>query len=82
MSPKIPRSITGQQLVKVLVKHGYIVVRQKGSHIRLTHAGAGKESHNITVPDHDPLKLGTFISILNEVINHLKVDRDEFLKQL
>ena len=33
---KLPRNLSGTDLVKALQKIGYVVTRQKGSHIRLT----------------------------------------------
>ena len=59
---KLPQ-ISGIELVKRLRKYGFVVVRQKGSHIRLeknTETGTIK----ITVPDHDVLKKGTWHHIL------------------
>jgi len=81
MSPKTPRNISGQDIIKLLKSFGYEVTRQKGNHIRLTIITANG-SHHITVPDHDPLKLGTLSSILSEVTNHLKVSREELLKNI
>ena len=48
-----------------LEKPGYAVIRQKGSHVRLFHEAA--PVHSISVPMHDPLKIGTFHGILAEV---------------
>ncbi|MEO6851175.1 MAG: type II toxin-antitoxin system HicA family toxin [Mucilaginibacter sp.] len=36
MSPKTPRNVSGRDLIKLFGKYGYEVVRQKGSHIRLS----------------------------------------------
>jgi predicted RNA binding protein YcfA (HicA-like mRNA interferase family) len=33
---KIPRDITGYELIKIIEKFGYQITRQTGSHIRLT----------------------------------------------
>lgn len=44
---------------------GYTVIRQKGSHFRLFHKAA--PIHSISVPMHNPLKIGTFHAILVEV---------------
>ena len=81
MSPKTPRNISGQQLIKILKKYGYESTRQKGSHIRLTNSSK-PTTHHITIPDHDPLKLGTLSGILNEVSRYLEIDREELLKHL
>ena len=50
---KMPRDLSGQELVKYLKPYGYIITRQTGSHIRLTTQLQGE--HHITVPNHDPL---------------------------
>lgn len=81
MSPKTPRDISGQQLLKALIKYGYEISRQKGSHIRLSKT-TGSITHHVTVPDHNPLKLGTLSSILNDVCTFLEIDREELLKNI
>jgi predicted RNA binding protein YcfA (HicA-like mRNA interferase family) len=45
---KLPRDITGNDLAKALVKLGYHVSRQTGSHIRLSTVENGE--HNIPSP--------------------------------
>ncbi len=77
---KLPRDLSGSVLAKALGRVGYRVVRQSGSHVRLTRDGS--EQHHITIPAHDPLKIGTLAAILTEIASHLKVDRDELLKRL
>jgi predicted RNA binding protein YcfA (HicA-like mRNA interferase family) len=63
--PKLPRDIDGIELAKALKKFGYSIVRQSGSHMRLTCVKAGS-SHHLTIPAHSPLKIGTLSSILDE----------------
>lgn len=57
--------MSGDRLIHVLTGLGYAVIRQKGSHVRLRHAGP--PAHMITVPRHSPLKTGTLHGILLEV---------------
>lgn len=78
---KIPRDLSGSDLCKLLKRFGYEVVRQSGSHIRLTALLAGRE-HHITVPVHDPLKVGTLAGILTEVATFMEMDRVEFQREL
>jgi predicted RNA binding protein YcfA (HicA-like mRNA interferase family) len=59
---KIPRDLRGPDLAKALHELGYERVRQEGSHIRLTTQRGGQ--HHITVPNHNPIKLGTLTGIL------------------
>jgi predicted RNA binding protein YcfA (HicA-like mRNA interferase family) len=77
---KLPRDLTGHQLVKALEVLEYAVTRQTGSHIRVTTQENGE--HHITVPNHSLLKPGTLNAILKDVANHFEIDRDELLKRL
>jgi hypothetical protein len=38
--------------------------------------------HHLTVPSHDPLKVGTLAAILGDVASHLKIDRDALVRRL
>jgi len=76
----LPRDLSGVELAKLLGKVGYSVSRQSGSHIRLT--TTHPTQHHITVPAHDPLKVGTLAAILGEVAAHLKTEREQLVRQL
>ena len=58
--PKLP-ALSGQDLIRVLQKAGFIVVRQKGSHVSLQ-----KGSFRTVVPLHDELAKGTLLAILKQ----------------
>jgi predicted RNA binding protein YcfA (HicA-like mRNA interferase family) len=77
---KLPRDLSGDDVVKGLGKLGYTVVRQKGSHIRLTTDRNGQ--HHVTVPDHESIKVGTLAGIFKDVSEHLGIDRDELLREM
>lgn len=77
---KLPRNLSGHDLVKLLKPLGYIMTRQTGSHIRLTTQENGE--HHITVPNHESLRIGTLANILGEVADHFKITRDELFKKL
>ena len=62
---KLPRGVSGERLARALERLGYSVIRQKGSHVRLRHAGP--PVHSITIPMHKPLKTGTLHGFLSEV---------------
>jgi predicted RNA binding protein YcfA (HicA-like mRNA interferase family) len=74
---KLPRDVSGDSLAKRLKVFGYQVTRQSGSHLRLTTTELGE--HHITVPRHDPLKLGTLAGILGDVAEHFDLGRDEVI---
>ena len=57
---RLPRDLTGAQLVRALGKLDYKATRQTGSHVRLTCEAPAQ--HHVTVPLHDPLRIGTLAS--------------------
>lgn len=77
---RLPRDVSGRQLAKRLGSLGYSITRQKGSHMRLTTTQNGE--HHVTIPDHDPLRIGTLRSILTDVAGHFGITRDELAEQL
>jgi hypothetical protein len=38
--------------------------------------------HHITIPAHDPIKIGTLAGILSEVAGYLEIDRSTLDKEL
>lgn len=76
----LPRDIDASKLIKALRKLGYETSRQSGSHIRLTTQQNGQ--HHLTIPNHDPLKIGTLNAIITEVAKHLGVSKQELVERL
>lgn len=72
---KLPRDVSGDGLAKALKALGYQVTRQTGSHLRLTTEEGGE--HHVTIPRHDPLRIGTFANVLDDVASHFGISRDE-----
>jgi predicted RNA binding protein YcfA (HicA-like mRNA interferase family) len=72
---KLPRDVSGVELTKALKRLGYVESRQSGSHIRLTSRIDGE--HHLTIPAHDPLKLGTLAAIVADIAQHMKISKDE-----
>jgi predicted RNA binding protein YcfA (HicA-like mRNA interferase family) len=77
---KLPRDLSGPDMIRLLAKLGYAVTRQAGSHVRLTTQEHGE--HHVTIPNHDLLKIGTLASILAAVAAHHGISRDELLIRL
>ncbi|MHB9051822.1 MAG: type II toxin-antitoxin system HicA family toxin [Thiomonas delicata] len=77
---RLPRDLSGSDLVKRLDRLGYHVTRQTGSHMRLTSTARGE--HHITVPRHDPLRIGTLAAVLDAVAVHHGLSRDALLERL
>jgi predicted RNA binding protein YcfA (HicA-like mRNA interferase family) len=77
---RLPRDVSASQIVKALGVFGYRVTRQTGSHIRLSTSEKGE--HHVTIPNHSPLRIGTFAGILDDVASHLGINRQELIKKL
>ena len=78
---KLPRDLSGDELVRGLRRVGYEITRQKGDHVYMTTAEGGGE-HHVTVPLHNPVKTGTLAAILGSVAGHLNGNRDELLRRM
>jgi predicted RNA binding protein YcfA (HicA-like mRNA interferase family) len=76
----LPRDVTGDELANRLERFGYVQSRQTGSHMRLTTNRNGQ--HHVTVPRHNPLKVGTLARILGDVAAHLGMTRDAVAREL
>ncbi len=68
---KVP-SVNYLQVINALQRDGWIVVRQKGSHIRLQKR-LPEEMLKIVVPAHRPIKRSTLSHILKQA--HLSVEK-------
>jgi predicted RNA binding protein YcfA (HicA-like mRNA interferase family) len=77
---KMPRNLSGAELIAALEKLGYSKTRQAGSHVRLLTSEGGE--HHLTVPLHDPLRIGTLAAILSSVAQHHSMTREELLSKL
>jgi predicted RNA binding protein YcfA (HicA-like mRNA interferase family) len=78
---KLPRDMSGLELVRLLAKVDYKFVKQKGSHIRLERI-SNEGNHAITIPAHDSLKVGTFHAILKDIADHLKITKSDLINKL
>ncbi|MBI4663904.1 MAG: type II toxin-antitoxin system HicA family toxin [Verrucomicrobia bacterium] len=70
---KVPRDVSGGEAVRALRRLGFQIVRQEGSHIRMT-----KGSVRITVPNHKTIRPKTLQSMLRQA----GVSVEEFLEAL
>lgn len=60
---KLPTDLSGRELIRILLKIGFVAQRQRGSHIILR-----RESPfaRVSVPDHKALRVGTLRTIIRE----------------
>ena len=71
---KLPRDISGRDLVKQLEKLGYYVDHQRGSHIILKHGE--RPLPRLSVPDHKNVRVG----LLRKIIRDAGLTPEEFVK--
>ena len=69
---KVP-SLNYELVVRALQRAGWVVVRQRGSHIRL-HKHLPNETLKITVPAHRPIKRST----LSHILHYARLSVEEF----
>jgi predicted RNA binding protein YcfA (HicA-like mRNA interferase family) len=76
---RLPRDVSGKQLIKALSKLGFTAERQSGSHVRLRHQGTGD---SVTVPMHDPIRVGTLSRIVADVTAMAGVERETLIASI
>jgi len=71
---KVP-SLSYDRIIRALQRDGWVVVRQKGSHIRLQ-KHTPVETLKLTIPAHRPVKRST----LSHILKQARLGVDEFLE--
>ena len=69
--------VSGNAVIKLLQKEGFIVVRQKGSHVSL-HKKIDNKTMLVVVPLKKEIKKGTLLSIIKQA----GMTRDEFIDKV
>ena len=59
------RMLSGREVCRILVQHGYEEVRQRGSHI-IMQKKTEASTITIPVPNHKELRTGTLMSIIRQ----------------
>ena len=70
--PKLP-VLSGKEVIKKLANCGYLIIRQKGSHVRLINDDSSRKP--ITVPLHSEIKPG----LLYRIIKDAGISLEEFI---
>lgn len=73
---KVP-SLGYEQVIRALQRDGWVVVRQRGSHVRLQKHIAD-ETLKLTIPAHRPIKRSTLAHVLKQA----RIDVVRFLELL
>jgi predicted RNA binding protein YcfA (HicA-like mRNA interferase family) len=62
--PKL-RLLSGRDVSRILAQNGFVIVRQKGSHM-IMQKKQGNSTITVPVPDHAELKTGTLLGIIRQ----------------
>ena len=73
---KVP-SLNYDKVVRALRRDGWVVVRQRGSHIRL-HKSLPSETLKLVIPAHRPIKRST----LSHILKQAQLSTEDFLAHL
>ena len=57
--------LSGKEVCKILTEHGFVQVRQKGSHI-LMQKNIDNRTITVPVPNHSEIRIGTLQSIIRQ----------------
>ena len=80
--PRVPRDLSGRDLCKLLQYlrlPDHAAVREPPPHETAEHPGA---THHLTVPDHDPIKIGTLNNILTDVASAVGITKTVLVNRL
>jgi predicted RNA binding protein YcfA (HicA-like mRNA interferase family) len=70
MSARI-RRLSGRDVVAILVRFGFAVHSQRGSHVKLRRRASGGEKQTLTIPLHDELDAGTLSAIMRQASRYM-----------
>lgn len=63
----VTRDFSGRDIVKVLRKHGFVIVNRSGSHVRLRYDAPELDAPRlVTVPLHRRVRTGTLVQIADQ----------------
>ena len=61
-----PRRLSGDEVVAILGRFGFVVVAQRGSHVKLQRTTGEGARETLTVPRHRELDTGTVVAIFRQ----------------
>ena len=69
--------VSSDKILKFLSKKGFVITRQRGSHLSL-HKKEGDKTLLVVVPRRNQIKKGTLLSILKQA----RISRKEFIEEI
>ena len=80
---KLPRDLSGEEVVRLLVRRfEYQIIRTRGSHMTVRRETTSDQPHNVTVPRHRNLSVGTLDAIIGDVAKAVGLPKAEVRETL
>jgi len=77
---KLPRDLSGANLISALRRLGYKETRQTGSHVRMT-ISVPRQAH-LTVPLTRAIPAGTLAALIKDAAAHLEMSVEDVLTKI
>lgn len=68
--PKL-KQLSGDDVIKILESFGFVLVGQKGSHVKLRRVSEAGIKQTLTVPRHAELDKGTLRAIYSQALKYI-----------
>jgi predicted RNA binding protein YcfA (HicA-like mRNA interferase family) len=71
--PKL-KPLSGKNILDIMSLFGFIILTQKGSHVKLRRVLADGTKQTLTIPLHDELDKGTLRAIFRQASNYISTE--------
>ncbi len=69
------KALSAKDIIKIFENFGFIVVGQRGSHVKLSrYIEREKKKQIITIPNHQEISKGTIKAIYNQTLRYIPED--------
>jgi len=68
------RPLSGEELIAIFEKFGFVAIKQTGSHVKLRRISA-TGTQMLVIPDHDDLPKGTLRAILGQATRFIPTEQ-------
>lgn len=68
--PKL-KILSGEEVIKIFERFGFIVIGQKGAHVKLKRITEDNLKQTLTIPKHKELDRGTIKAIYNQAMKYI-----------
>ena len=70
-----PRQLSGEDVIAILLKFGFVLHSQRGSHVKLRRVTPEGTKQTLTVPRHQELDPGTVRAIFRQASRYISEDQ-------